>query len=239
MSLLPAGKKGRKGRDQKTIHRIKKYQKDVRKVLVVTTSCPMWSLTLTLTDLSTWRYSRPMWKLPFCERIQWTTGKLDWERHARSIMELFYLDQRKWDLLTHLVVVLSEKCKLYYIQYLVVKLGYYWFVTKLQRDVVYLGWPKSPSYIYEPQCGGRGELRDFSQWVQLYTRDQINFGDLTLCECILIYIAPSSDMVLRPVSYTVYTVKKVSFFLSPAGMSLTKLSLSGNNLQITGLGEFG
>ncbi len=43
-----------------------------------------------------------------------------------------------------------------YIQYLVVKIGYYGFVTKLQRDVVYLGWPKSPSYIYEPKCGGRG-----------------------------------------------------------------------------------
>jgi hypothetical protein len=43
MFLLSPGKKGRKGRDQKTIHRVKKYQKDVWKVLVVTTSCPMWS----------------------------------------------------------------------------------------------------------------------------------------------------------------------------------------------------
>ncbi len=27
--------------------------------------------------------------------------------------------------------------------------------------------------------GGRGELRGLSQWVQLYTGAQINFGDLT------------------------------------------------------------
>ncbi len=36
-----------------------------------------------------------------------------------------------------------------------------------------------------------------------------------------------------------YTVKKVSIFLSSAGMSLTKLSLAGNNLIIPGQGEFG
>ncbi len=34
-----------------------------------------------------------------------------------------------------------------------------------------------------------------------------------------------------------YTVKIV-FFPSPAGMSLTKLSLAGNNLIIPGQGEF-
>jgi hypothetical protein len=33
--------------------------------------------------------------------------------------------------------------------------------------------------------------------------------------------------------------KRLSFFLSPAGMSLTKLSLARNNLQIPGQGEFG
>ncbi len=33
MFLMSSGKKGRQGRDQKTIHRIKKYQKDVWKVL--------------------------------------------------------------------------------------------------------------------------------------------------------------------------------------------------------------
>ncbi len=33
--------------------------------------------------------------------------------------------------------------------------------------------------------------------------------------------------------------KRLPIFLSPAGMSLTKLSLAGNNLIIPGLGEFG
>jgi hypothetical protein len=33
---------------------------------------------------------------------------------------------------------------------------------------------------YQPKCGGEGgELRGLSQWVQLYTGAQINFGDLT------------------------------------------------------------
>jgi hypothetical protein len=36
-----------------------------------------------------------------------------------------------------------------------------------------------------------------------------------------------------------YTVKKVAVFLSPAGMSLTKLFLAGNILIIPGQREFG
>jgi hypothetical protein len=36
-----------------------------------------------------------------------------------------------------------------------------------------------------------------------------------------------------------YTVKKVSDFSSPAGISRAKLSLAENNLIIPGLGEFG
>jgi hypothetical protein len=37
-----------------------------------------------------------------------------------------------------------------------------------------------------------------------------------------------------------YTVKKsLAVFPSPVGMSLTKLSLAGNNLIIPGHGEFG
>ncbi len=48
----------------------------------------------------------------------------------------------------------------------------------LQRDVVYLGWPIAPSNM-SPNAGGGGELRGLSQWVQLYTGSQINFGDLT------------------------------------------------------------
>jgi hypothetical protein len=38
---------------------------------------------------------------------------------------------------------------------------------------------------------------------------------------------------------TLHCKKRFSFFPSPAGMSLTKLSLAGNNLIIPGLGEFG
>jgi hypothetical protein len=48
----------------------------------------------------------------------------------------------------------------------------------LQRDVVYLGWPKAASHM-SPYAGEGGELRGLSQWVQLYIGAQINFGDLT------------------------------------------------------------
>ncbi len=40
-------------------------------------------------------------------------------------------------------------------------------VRESHSDVVYLGWPIAPSYI-SPNVGGGGELRDLSQWVQLY-----------------------------------------------------------------------
>jgi len=54
-----------------------------------------------------------------------------------------------------------------------------WGISKrLQRDVVYPGWPIAPSYM-SPNAGGGRELRGLSQWVQLYTGAQINFGDLT------------------------------------------------------------
>jgi hypothetical protein len=33
--------------------------------------------------------------------------------------------------------------------------------------------------VYEPKCGGSGELRGLSQRVQLYTGAQINTGDLS------------------------------------------------------------
>jgi hypothetical protein len=43
----------------------------------------------------------------------------------------------------------------------------------------------------------------------------------------------------RFISAVRYTVKKVqAVFPSPAGLSLTKLSLAGNNLIIPGQGEF-
>ncbi len=35
-------------------------------------------------------------------------------------------------------------------------------------DVVYLGWPKAPSYM-SPNAGGGGGLRGLSQWIQLCT----------------------------------------------------------------------
>ncbi len=38
-------------------------------------------------------------------------------------------------------------------------------------------WLTTSAPVYER--GGRGELRGLSQWVQLYTGAQINFGDLT------------------------------------------------------------
>ncbi len=56
-----------------------------------------------------------------------------------------------------------------------------WFslIRVLQRYVLYLGWPIS--LVYEPKCGGRGELRGLSQWVPYNCTHgaQINFGDLT------------------------------------------------------------
>ncbi len=51
-------------------------------------------------------------------------------------------------------------------------------VRGLQRDVVYIGWPIAPSYM-SPKAGEGGELWGLSEWVQLYTGAQINFGDLT------------------------------------------------------------
>ncbi len=52
-------------------------------------------------------------------------------------------------------------------------------LRRLQRNVVYLGRPIAPPLISEPKCGGRGELRGLSPWVQLCTEAQINFGALT------------------------------------------------------------
>ncbi len=48
----------------------------------------------------------------------------------------------------------------------------------LQRDVVYPAWPIAPSYT-SPNAGRGWELRGVSQWVQLCTGAQVNFGDLT------------------------------------------------------------
>jgi hypothetical protein len=50
---------------------------------------------------------------------------------------------------------------------------------------------------------------------------------------IKIYKKPS----LVQVNYTLK--KRLAVFPSPAGMSLTKLSLAGNNLILPGQGEFG
>ncbi len=49
MFLLSPGKKGRKGRDQKTIHRVKKYQKDVWQVL----SCVQYILSYVIINPNT------------------------------------------------------------------------------------------------------------------------------------------------------------------------------------------
>jgi hypothetical protein len=47
---------------------------------------------------------------------------------------------------------------------------------------------------------------------------------------------PSPPNHLRP---SLHCKKRLTIFHSPAGMSLTKLSLAGNNLIIPGLREFG
>ncbi len=48
----------------------------------------------------------------------------------------------------------------------------------LQWDVVYLGWPVAPSCM-SPNAGGGESCGVSAMRVQLYTRAQINFGDLT------------------------------------------------------------
>ncbi len=58
----------------------------------------------------------------------------------------------------------------------------FWSVNRgLQRYVVYLGWPIAPSYMSPNAEGEGGRLWPWglSQWVQLYTGAQLNFGDLT------------------------------------------------------------
>jgi hypothetical protein len=48
------------------------------------------------------------------------------------------------------------------------------------------------------------------------------------------------DFTPDPSKVPVHTLKKrLMIFPSPAGMSLTKLPLGGNNLVISGQGEFG
>jgi hypothetical protein len=48
------------------------------------------------------------------------------------------------------------------------------------------------------------------------------------------------NLVFQTLGFLPYTVKKVIVFPAlPAGMSLTKLSLAGNNLIISRQGEFG
>ncbi len=56
----------------------------------------------------------------------------------------------------------------------------HWATTGgLQRDVVYISLLTNGALVYEPKCGGSGELRCLSQWVQLYTGAQINIGNLS------------------------------------------------------------
>jgi hypothetical protein len=59
----------------------------------------------------------------------------------------------------------------------------------------------------------------------------------------LIPILGYKSALIRPLGLSLiqpYTGKKrFEIFLSPAGMSLTKLSLAGNNLIIPAQGEFG
>jgi hypothetical protein len=53
-------------------------------------------------------------------------------------------------------------------------------------------------------------------------------------------IPEGEGLSIDAIDPSMYTCKKrLTIFPSPAGMSLTKLSLSGNNLIIRGQGEFG
>ncbi len=61
-----------------------------------------------------------------------------------------------------------------------------------------LSWLPNSALVYEPKCGERGrDLRDLSQWVQLYTGAQINFGDRTP---YLAYVASKKKISLNLVA---------------------------------------
>jgi hypothetical protein len=71
-------------------------------------------------------------------------------------------------------------------------------------------------------------------------------NDYSFCPVSLTYSSLSASCIKLPnlcsTKHTlprIYTEKKLSFFPSPAGMSLTKLSLAGNNLKIPVQGDFG
>jgi hypothetical protein len=89
-----------------------------------------------------------------------------------------------------------------------------------------------------PNAVGGGELRG------LYTGDQINFGEpmtnaVSMRVHIDLHIADLLHGSQANELYSIHCKNRISFFLSPAGMSLTKHSLAGNNLILPDLGEFG
>ncbi len=123
---------------------------------------------------------------------------------------------------------------------------------RLQRDVVYLGWPIATSYMI-PNAGVRGgELRGLSQWVQLCTGTQINFGDLhysifnlwllhnILHGCSLYINSPDrfnlvelSLVRLFPLSLAIYFARLYNFFIAAALQAVCVRGLQGQSEQLS------
>jgi hypothetical protein len=119
--------------------------------------------------------------------IHWTTGKLDWVACSFNYGTIL-----PWSAKVGLAD--TSCCCIEWIMQIVLhtvfgcEVGILLICYKVTKRCR-LSWLTNSAIVYEPKRGGRVELRGLSQWVQLYTGDQINFGDLTLCECTLIYIS--------------------------------------------------
>ncbi len=86
-------------------------------------------------------------------------------------------------------------------------------VTKTYRQ----SWLTNSALVYEPKCGGRGRVA----------------GSQPMCTAV----HRSPNKLWR--SNSIHCKKRLAVFPSQAGMSLTKLSLGGNNKLFPGYGEFG
>jgi hypothetical protein len=73
-----------------------------------------------------------------------------------------------------------------------------------------LGWPIAPSYM-SPNAGGGWELRSLSQWVQVYTGAQMNFGDLIPYLTYVLYTFPLRWQ--RKVAFWLLLYKTVYYFI--------------------------
>jgi hypothetical protein len=86
-------------------------------------------------------------------------------------------------------------------------------------------------YSYSQLRSGTKRKRDMSSKERKFPekRESVHMGSLRR----------SINQRIYHLCYTVHCKKILAVFPSPAGMSLTKLSLAGNNLIISGQGEFG